>query len=362
MAETIVSSIPASHAFDPRTTTWQSYRNRIGFYFKANRIMEDSDKKPLFLWAIGDSTFNLLESLMSPTALTDTTITFETLTKVLDSHYDIRKNIMTSTYDFYSCVQKPGQSFIEWKAELREKVRHCGFTTSKLAKKPQDRALRDMYVIGIRRQKTRQALLKEEDPDLEATEKIIQMAECLQEDVRHFNANTGQTDGNVDKIDRQQSSETPRQQTRSHWIPTVSDPIGSGIGFVDLGRQQRKRFNNYVFINIKADLNRFQVKNEKFFNSRHIRSVRLPPTLDKFRCSLLSRASITLCRPSKVIECYDDIHESDRKHINTTKIEVFPLTCLGNDQQISGHVKVLFTRVWVCDFLLYSTFDAVDDD
>ncbi|CAF0792677.1 unnamed protein product [Adineta ricciae] len=216
MAETIVSSIPALHAFDPRTTTWQSYRDRIGFYFKANRIMEDSDKKALLLWSIGDSTYNLLESLMSPTALTDTTITFETLTKVLDSHYDIRKNIMTSTYDFYSCVQKPGQSFIEWKAELCEKLRHCGFTTSKLAKKPQDRALRDMYVIGIRSQKTRQALLKEEDPDLEATEKIIQMAERLQEDVRHFNANTGQTDGNVAKIDRQQSSGTPRQQTRSH--------------------------------------------------------------------------------------------------------------------------------------------------
>ena len=113
MAETIVSSIPALHAFDPRTTTWQSYRDRIGFYFKANRIFEDSDKKALLLWAIGDSTYNLLESLLSPAALTDNHITFERLVTVLDSHYDVRKNIMTSTYDFYSCVQKPGQSFID---------------------------------------------------------------------------------------------------------------------------------------------------------------------------------------------------------------------------------------------------------
>ena len=80
---------------------------------------------------------------------------------------------MTATYDFYSCYQKPGQTFAEWKADLCEKLRHCGYTKSVLKDKPQDRALRDMYVIGIRSQKVRQALLKEQDPDLESTERII---------------------------------------------------------------------------------------------------------------------------------------------------------------------------------------------
>ncbi|CAF4283303.1 unnamed protein product, partial [Rotaria sp. Silwood2] len=93
---------------------------------------------------------------------------------------------MTSTYDFYSCYQKSGQTFAEWKAELCEELRHCGFTTSALKDKPQDRALRDMYVIGIKSQKIRQALLQDQDPDLETTEKIIQLAERLEEDVRHF--------------------------------------------------------------------------------------------------------------------------------------------------------------------------------
>ena len=118
MTETNGSSIPTLHAFDPRTTTWQSYRDRIGFYFKANRTVEDSDKKALFLWSVGDSTYNLLESLMSPKSLTDNTVTYADLVKILDVHYDVRKNIMTSTYDFYSCVQKQGQSFTERKAEL----------------------------------------------------------------------------------------------------------------------------------------------------------------------------------------------------------------------------------------------------
>jgi hypothetical protein len=48
-----VSSIPSLHAFDARSSTWESYRDRIGFYFKANRITTAEDKKALFLWAVG---------------------------------------------------------------------------------------------------------------------------------------------------------------------------------------------------------------------------------------------------------------------------------------------------------------------
>ncbi|CAF1926898.1 unnamed protein product, partial [Rotaria magnacalcarata] len=155
------SSIPALHAFDSRSTTWQSYRDRINFYFKANRIVHEDDKKALFLWSVGDSTYSLLESLVSPRLLTDESSGFNDLVKLLDVHYDATKNIMTSTYDFYSCHQKPGQPFAEWKAELCEKLRYCGFTTSVLATKSQDRALRDMYVIGTNNPKIRQALLKE---------------------------------------------------------------------------------------------------------------------------------------------------------------------------------------------------------
>ncbi len=139
------STIPALHAFDPRTCNWQSYRDRINFYFKANHINDDDDdKKSLFMWSIGDTTYNLLESLVSPKVLTDEDLKYADLIKQLDSHYDATKNIMTSTYDFYSCYQKPGQPFSEWKAELCDKLRYCVFTTSVLKSKPQDRALPDI--------------------------------------------------------------------------------------------------------------------------------------------------------------------------------------------------------------------------
>lgn len=129
------STIPSLQAFDPQACTWESYRDRWNFYFKANRLTEDDDKKSLFLCSVGSSTYNLLESLVSPTKLINDTLTFASLIKKLDAHYDRSKSILTATYDFYSCVQKQGQSFAEWKAELCDKLRYCGFTSSTLKDK-----------------------------------------------------------------------------------------------------------------------------------------------------------------------------------------------------------------------------------
>lgn len=116
--------------------------------------------------------------------------------KYQDNH-DEKRNIMAATFDFYSCVQKPGQSFADWKVELCDKMNHCGFTSSLRKERPQDRGLRDMYIIGINSAKIRQALLKEQDPDLATAEKIIHTAERLQPDIRHFGGTTNGEDAYV---------------------------------------------------------------------------------------------------------------------------------------------------------------------
>ena len=219
-APTTLSAIPSLYAFDARTTTWQSYCDRLSFYFKANRIMGGDDKKALFLWSVREVTYNLLESLVSPNSLTDEATSFDDLVKLLDKHHDAEKNIMTATYDFYSCMQKPGQPFAEWKAELCDKLRHCGFTTSTLKAKPQERALRDMYVIGINNQKIRQALLKEQDPDLEKAEKIIQVAKRLEQDVRHVGSSNNTSNSTVAKVYPKKNSNPHRESSnKSPYIP-----------------------------------------------------------------------------------------------------------------------------------------------
>ena len=178
----VISSISTLQAFDPETTTWSSYRDRLSFYFSPNTIDGATDKKALFLWSVGDQVYTLLESLVVPRLLTDTELTYDELIKLLDTHFDDSKNIISSTYTFFSCHQKPGQTFADWRAELYKLARRCGFTTSQLHNKPMDRAIRDMLVIGVQNPKVHQALLKEADPDLATTEKTILAAERLESD------------------------------------------------------------------------------------------------------------------------------------------------------------------------------------
>ena len=180
------SSVPQPHAFDPQTCTWQLYRDRLYFYFKAIGVTANDEKKSLFLHYVGDPTHNLLSSLFWPNLLTDENVKYADLTHKLDLHYDTTKNIMASTYEFYTCHQKPGQSFLKWKTELRQKLSSCEFSTSKLRNKPEDRALRDMFLIGARNPKVRQALLKESDPDLKTVEEIFRLFELVDDDVCRF--------------------------------------------------------------------------------------------------------------------------------------------------------------------------------
>lgn len=56
-----------------------------------------ADKMALFLWSVGDQVYTLLESLVVPRLLTDTELTYDELIKLLDTHIDDSKNIMSST-------------------------------------------------------------------------------------------------------------------------------------------------------------------------------------------------------------------------------------------------------------------------
>lgn len=177
------SIVPPPEAFDPSTSTWRLYRDRLYFYFKAIGVTADDEKKSLFLYFVGEPTHQLLLSLFFPTLLTDDNVKYADLIHKLNLHYEIPKNIMASTYEFYACQQKPGQSFLQWKTELRLKLSACEYSTSKLRDKPVERVFRDMFLIGARGPRVRQALMEESDPDLKTVEEIFRLYESLGNDV-----------------------------------------------------------------------------------------------------------------------------------------------------------------------------------
>ena len=184
MTET--SLLPPFPKFDNTVETWSTYKDRMYYYFLAHKITEDGEKLPLFLSGVNPTIFSLLQNLLAPKKITDAALTFKQIETLLDKHFDESANILASTYEFYSCRQKPGQNAADWIAILRSKARLCGFSNSILKDKPTDRALRDMLVLGKADVKARQELLKAGDPSLEDAEKIIRMAEQLRGDISKF--------------------------------------------------------------------------------------------------------------------------------------------------------------------------------
>ena len=206
---------PSFPAFDPQREKWTSYSGRLEFHLEAHGIKEALRKKAILLSSVGPTTYDLLQALMAPALLTDVGTTYDKLVKTLDSHYDETKFILTGTYQFYTCHQKPSQSLSDWLAELRNKARPCAFSTSTLAAKPLERALRDMLVIGTSSPKVRQALFKEGDIGLEDALKIARSIEQVEREVVNFNSSSHQP-ATINKIQKPPFSKNSRTSYKQH--------------------------------------------------------------------------------------------------------------------------------------------------
>jgi hypothetical protein len=62
----MVAYIGKTEAYDETIEPWSSYVERLGQYFKANKV-DDSLKIALLISLIGGKTYNLLRTLTSPT-------------------------------------------------------------------------------------------------------------------------------------------------------------------------------------------------------------------------------------------------------------------------------------------------------
>ena len=75
--------------FNPSIESWESYAERLTYYFTANDI-EDDKKHSIFLTVCGAPTFQLLQSLVQPEKLEDVTYS------VVLVNYNYNQNIYST--------------------------------------------------------------------------------------------------------------------------------------------------------------------------------------------------------------------------------------------------------------------------
>jgi len=139
--------------FSPAGGDWDTYAERLEYYFEANSIQDPRKKKAVLLSVAGADTFSLLKDLITPYSLKDKT--YEELSQTLREHCNPTPSVIIERFNFYMSRQKPGQSISDFIAHLKKITKHCEFGDAL------EDMLRDLIVVGITDERTRRRLLSE---------------------------------------------------------------------------------------------------------------------------------------------------------------------------------------------------------
>lgn len=122
--------------------SWATYRDRLEFFFEANRIANDAQKRAIFLTSVGQETYEIVRTLVAP--LSPRNVDFQAILTHLNTHFNTTANEVVQRFKFYSRVQLPNETVAEYVSEVRRLSENCNFTE-------RDKSMRDRIVCGISR-------------------------------------------------------------------------------------------------------------------------------------------------------------------------------------------------------------------
>ena len=157
--------------FCPESSAIDAYLERVELYFEANHVNQE-EQVPVFLSVIGEKTYMLLRSLVSPAKPRSKSL--EQLVATLKKHYAPKRIVIAERFRFFRRNQAVGESIAEYEAELRRLATHCDFEAYL------EQAIRDKLVCGMRNAATQKRLLSKADLTLERALEIAQSEEAAE--------------------------------------------------------------------------------------------------------------------------------------------------------------------------------------
>ena len=109
--------------FDRQKGDWSLYVERLENFFAANKITEADRKRDVFLTVIGEYTYKVLRSLLSPVKPKEKS--FQELVEKLAEHFSPAPSEIVERFKFHSRFRKPGESVSNYIAQLRSLAEHC---------------------------------------------------------------------------------------------------------------------------------------------------------------------------------------------------------------------------------------------
>ena len=133
--------------------SWTSYSERLGYYFTANDITDETKKKSILLLCSGAATYDILKNLLQPTCLNDKS--YDELVKVLSNYFNPKPSTIVQSYKFNTCVRESGESVASYVAALKSLAEYGNYGPNL------DEMVRDCIVCGINNSRIQSCLLQE---------------------------------------------------------------------------------------------------------------------------------------------------------------------------------------------------------
>ena len=139
--------------FNLNEDDWNTYIEQLEFFFEANRISDESQRKAILLSSCGITTYKLFKRLTTPSKPGDKS--FDELKQLMLHHQNPRPNMTAERLKFSSRVRNASESVSMFVAELWKLTEYCEYGESL------NDVLRERLVCGINHERTQQRLLSE---------------------------------------------------------------------------------------------------------------------------------------------------------------------------------------------------------
>ena len=162
-------------AFDSTSEDWTEH---LQFYFDANGISDAAKQRAVLLTCCELSTFQLLQSLVLPTPLTE--LSFKDLVAKMKAHCEPKPSVIVQCYQFNSRQCAMSETVAEYVAALRKLTEYCNFGDTL------DEMLHDRLVCGIANAAVQKCLLTEPEVTFTKAVTIAQAVELAEKGTREL--------------------------------------------------------------------------------------------------------------------------------------------------------------------------------
>lgn len=131
---------------------FEEYLMQVEFYFEANRIVNDNDKRASLLTCVGRKVFSTLMNLVRPKTLKE--VSYDEIIATLTNHFAPQTSVIIHRFKFHN-IKQNAEDVSTFIVRIKEAASKCSFGQFL------DDAIRDKLVCGLADQQIQNRLPSE---------------------------------------------------------------------------------------------------------------------------------------------------------------------------------------------------------